>query len=137
MCLASSKGQPSARGGSSAGNRPANGSSPPSRQSARAWKRGSSAAGQRAGGGSGDLKPSDEVDDTAGDVTAAHVAFFRRYGYVVVENAVPRELALLAASDVQNYLGQRHGLDLSSPESLAKTLTLPRLLLGRGLKRLW
>ena len=67
----------------------------------------------RAGGGSGDLKPSDEVDDKAGAVTAAHVAFFRRYGYVVVERALPTELVARVAEEVKAHLLKRHGVDLS------------------------
>jgi len=53
------------------------------------------------------------VDDTAGDVTAAHVAFFRRYGYVVVERALPAELVARVAEEVKAHLLRRHGVDLS------------------------
>ena len=53
------------------------------------------------------------MDDTAGDVTAAHVAFFRRYGYVVVERALPAELVARVAEEVKAHLLRRHGVDLS------------------------
>ena len=60
-------------------------------------------------GRSGD--PSGEVD--AGAVTAAHVAFFRRYGYVVVERALPAELVARVAEEVRSHLLTRHGVDLT------------------------
>ena len=53
------------------------------------------------------------MDDTAGAVTAAHVAFFRRYGYVVVERVLPAELVARVAGEVKAHLLKRHGVDLS------------------------
>lgn len=57
-------------------------------------------------------------------LSAAHVAFFERYGYVVVEGALPRALALRVASDVQEYMRSRHSLDVGAPPG---ALTLPKL----------
>ena len=66
------------------------------------------------GGGGGERKPADEGDETAGrEVTAAHVAFFRRYGYVVVERALPAELVARVAEEVKAHLLKRHGVDLA------------------------
>ena len=66
------------------------------------------------GGGGGERKPADEGDETAGrEVTATHVAFFRRYGYVVVERALPAELVARVAEEVKAHLLKRHGVDLA------------------------
>ena len=62
-----------------------------------------------------------------GLLTPAHIAFFERYGFVVVEGAVERGVALAAAAGVREHLHQRHGLDVSSEDALSRTLTLPRL----------
>ena len=66
----------------------------------------------------------DAPSGTAAQLTDAHVAFFVRYGYVVVEEAVARDLALRVAADVRAYMRSRHGLDV---DDLAKTLSIERL----------
>ena len=47
-------------------------------------------------------------------LTDAHVAFFARYGYVVVEGALSRALAVRVAAQVRAYIRERHGLDVDS-----------------------
>ena len=47
-------------------------------------------------------------------LTDAHVAFFARYGYVVVEGALSRALAVRVAAQVRAYIRERHGLDVES-----------------------
>ena len=61
-------------------------------------------------------------------LTAAHIAFFERYGYVVVEAAMGRAEALQLGLSVREYLKQRHGLDVDDEEARQRTFTLPRLM---------
>mmetsp|Transcript_50509 Transcript_50509/g.83708 ORF Transcript_50509/g.83708 Transcript_50509/m.83708 type:complete len:744 (-) Transcript_50509:304-2535(-) len=57
-------------------------------------------------------------------LTDAHICFFRRYGFVVVEGAVAADLVQRIASEVTVHLRDRHGLDLAD---LRGCLTLPKL----------
>ena len=81
--------------------------------------------GSGGGSGGGAEDAAEAGGGGAGSVlTAAHVSFFLRFGYVVVEGAVPEELTAAIATDVREHLLRRHGIDL---DDAVRTLTLPRL----------
>ena len=120
------------------GGGPAAGNTPPSKRSRNASQQGISpeeilqweAAERLLPSGATPSKKADEADNNSllGKLTAAHVAFCERYGYVVVESAMPTDTAIQVASSVRSYLNERHGLDLSSEDSIRRTFTVQRLL---------
>jgi len=57
-------------------------------------------------------------------LTPAHLSFYQRYGFVVVENAVPEALTRALAEELRAHLLAKHEIEL---DALKETLTLSRL----------
>ena len=60
-------------------------------------------------------------------LTARLLAFFIRYGFVVVPSVVNSTKTAELRSQIDNFLRLRYSIDMSSHDSIRSTLTLPRL----------
>ena len=60
-------------------------------------------------------------------LTAEHISFFERYGYVVVESALAPELVRRIKRQTYDYMLHRYGLDFESPASTSQHFTLEKL----------
>jgi len=59
--------------------------------------------------------------------TDAHIAFFRRYGFVVIENIVSKDLARELRDAVRKEMKDRCDIDVTSLDTLKHTITFEKL----------
>lgn len=59
--------------------------------------------------------------------TEAHVAFFRRYGFVVIPNIISKEMATTLRDAVRKEMKDRCDIDVTSLDTLKNTMTFEKL----------
>jgi hypothetical protein len=72
----------------------------------------------------GETESSDITAEVAKLLTPSHIRFYQRYGFVVVQGAVPAAQTQALSSELKGHLWEQHKIDL---DDLNETLTMNRL----------
>jgi hypothetical protein len=74
-----------------------------------------------------DDEEEEKIDVKKSLATEAHVAFFRRYGFVVIPNLISKEVATKLRDDVRKEMKERCDIDVTSLDTLKRTMTFEKL----------